>query len=88
MIRDQKFEQRLARMTLKQKMNAIFSAPHAITIRTTVQRRNGEWYKRVLWEHVQLPSRDRVAGSTRGFASFEALANDCLRYLHNLKDED
>ena len=45
---------------LGKKFNAIFSSGKSIRFQNVAKRKDGEWYSRIVWEEVQLPSGERI----------------------------
>ena len=68
--------------TLEEKMNAVFNSGKSIRFQNQVKRKDGEWYSRIIWEHVQLPG-NRVIKSCDwwGFETIEEAVDDCLDYI-------
>ena len=48
--------------TLSDKMNAIFNSGESIRFQNVVKKKDGEWYSRIIWEHVQLPGGQHIRG--------------------------
>jgi hypothetical protein len=67
---------------LNEKMNTIFNFGKSIRFQNVVRRKDGEWYSRIVWEHVQLPGGQNIKScGWWGFDSIEDAAEDCLTYL-------
>lgn len=68
--------------TLGEKMNAIFNSGKSIRFQNVVKRKDGEWYSRIIWEHVQLPGNQRIKSCDwQGFDTIEEAVEDCLNYV-------
>lgn len=68
--------------TLSDKMKAIFKSGKSIRFQNTVRRKYGEWYSRIIWEEVQLPT-NKIINSCEwfGFETIDEAVEDCLTYI-------
>lgn len=68
--------------TLTDKMNNIFNSGMSIRFQNVVRRKDGEWYSRVIWEHVGLPGNQIINSCNWwGFETIEEAVDDCLDYI-------
>ncbi len=68
--------------TLEEKMNAVFNSGKSIRFQNQVKRKDGEWYSRIIWEHVQLPNNRAIKSCDWwGFETIEEAVDDCLDYI-------
>ena len=68
--------------TLSEKMNSIFNSGESIKFQNVVRRKEGEWYSRIIWEHVQLPGDQHIRSCDWwGFETIDECVEDCLTYL-------
>jgi hypothetical protein len=69
-------------ITLEEKMNAVFNSGKSIRFQNQVKRKDGEWYSRIIWEHVQLPGNRAIKSCDWwGFETIEEAVDDCLDYI-------
>lgn len=67
---------------LSDKMNAIFNSGHSIRFQNVIRRKDGEWYSRIIWEHVRLPDHSIFKKCEWfGFDTIEEAADNCLDYI-------
>jgi hypothetical protein len=73
-------------MITKEKLTKIFSSEHSFIIQNEVRRKDGEWYSRITWIHVQLPG-NQIIKQCRwfGFDDIDECADDCLKYIDTLE---
>jgi hypothetical protein len=68
--------------TLAEKISAIFNSGHSISFQNEVRRKDGEWYSRITWKHIQQPNGSVIKQSTWfGFDTIDECVEDCLTYL-------
>ena len=73
---------------LSDTLNAIFNSGHSIRFQNVVRRKEGEWYNRIIWEHVQEPSHSVIKTCDWfGFETIEEAVDNCLTYLSILNIE-
>jgi hypothetical protein len=76
-------------MTTKEKLTAIFESGHSFIIQNQVRRQDGEWHTRIVWQHVQLPSNQTIKSCDWfGFEDIDECADDCLKYIASIKNEE
>jgi hypothetical protein len=70
------------KFTLEEKINAIFNSGHSISIQNEVRRKEGEWYSRITWKHIQQPNGNVIKQCEWfGFGTIGECVEDCLNYL-------
>ena len=52
------------KFTLEEKMSAIFNSGKSISFQNQVRRKDGEWYNRITWKHIQQPDGTVIKQST------------------------
>ena len=68
--------------TLGEKISAIFKSGKSISFQNEVRRKDGEWYSRITWKHIQQPNGSVIKQSTWfGFDTIDECVEDCLTYL-------
>lgn len=73
-------------MRIEEKLHKLFNSENSIILQNVVRRINDEWERRIIWEHVQLPSNNFIKDCKwEGFTNVEDCINDCLKYLETLK---
>lgn len=72
-------------MDLNEKMSNIFQSGYSIIIQNEVRRKEGEWYSRITWRHVQLPGNTALKHCEWfGFENIEECVDDCLKYINSI----
>ena len=68
--------------TLGEKISTIFKSGKSISFQNEVRRKDGEWYSRITWKHIQQPNGSVIKQSTWfGFDTIDECVEDCLTYL-------
>jgi hypothetical protein len=69
--------------TLGEKISTIFKSGKSISFQNEVRRKDGEWYSRITWKHIQQPNGSVIKQSTIwfGFDTIDECVEDCLTYL-------
>lgn len=72
------------KMDIREKLNKIFQSGYSISFQNEVRRKDGEWYSRIIWKHLQLPGH-RIIKECEwfGFENIEECVDDCLKYIEN-----
>ena len=69
-------------MDLKEKFDVVFNSGLSFNIQNAVKRIDGEWYMKIIWEHIQLPLKQVLNTSIwEGFDTIEECVDDILEYL-------
>ena len=69
-------------MNLKEKLAKVFESGYSIAFQNDVRRKDGEWYSRIVWKHIQLPNGRVIKECERfGFDDIEDCVDDCLIYI-------
>lgn len=73
-------------MELKEKMTKVFTSGYTISFNNEPRRKDGEWYNRIVWKHIELPA-NRVVRQCDwfGFEEVEDCVDDCLKYINTKK---
>ena len=68
--------------SLSEKMTAIFNSGKSIMFQNEIRRKDGEWYSRITWKHVILPT-NKVINKCQwfGFETIDEAVEDCLNYV-------
>ena len=70
-------------MDLKEKISKVFESGHSILFQNEVRRKEGEWYSRIIWKHIQLPNGRTIKECEwYGFEDIENCVDDCLKYIN------
>ncbi len=73
-------------ITLTEKINAVFNSGESIRFQNQIKRKDGEWYSRIIWEHIESPSNRTIKSCNWwGFETIEEAVDDCLTYLFCLQ---
>lgn len=70
-------------MNLSGKFRKIFESGYSIIFQNEIKRKDGEWYSRIVWKHIQLPNNQIIKQCEWfGFEDIDDCVDDCLKYIN------